>query len=369
MCSNSSNSSECLNDGQCNSDDICICTSACFVGNFCEIDYNAARLPLTSAIVQDNPSTEGIYILIFALLAFIGFINNIFALTTLFRERIRITIWGVYLIVFSILSIILMIIILSYIMTVVRYDNSTYRLLACHAIPFLSLITIDGGILCTVAIAVERVFIECWNFNVNGSRLRALLISGMIILYTCGSNLDDIFIRRISNDPLGNLICTYDFDRYPTWRYLDIVFSYAHVVIPCLVHLICSVCVLTTIARRKIFIRSTNDKLYKVWLQQLFIHRDFFIPPICIILCTLPHGILGHLLETCIPYSDKFKLRLHISFVLLLYIPQTLSFILYIYPNEIYWKEFQKTIIYRTICCYIYHKQEKRKRNYTNDKY
>jgi len=331
------------------------------VGNFCEIDYNAAHLPLTGAIIQDEPSTRDVYILVFVLFAFCGLVNNILALTTFVRERIRITIWGIYLILFSILSIVLMLTILSYIMTIVRYDNDTYRLLACHAIPFVSLITIDGGILCTVAIAVERVFIECWNFSINGSRLRALFISFIIVLYACGSNLDDIFIRRISSDLMGNQICTYDFDAHPNWRYVDIIFSYSHVVIPCVVHLICSVCVLTTIARRKIFIRSSKDKLYRVWLQQLFLHKDFFIPPICLILCILPHGILGHLLHTCIPYSDKIRLRLHISFVLLLSLPQALAFILYVCPNEIYRKEFQRTIIYRTICCYWYHKQRKMK--------
>jgi hypothetical protein len=329
------------------------------VGNFCEINYNAARLPLTGAVIQDVPSSRDIYILVFFLFGFFGLVNNILSLTTFVRERIRITAYGVYLILFSVLSIALMITILTYIMTVVRYNNDAYILSACHVIPFISLIMTDGGILCTVAIAIERVFIECFNFNINGSRIRELFVSAIIILYVAGSNIDEIFIRRISKDAMGSPICIYDFDRYPTWRRFDIVFSYTHVIIPCIVHLICSICALTTIARRKIFIRSTEKKFYRVWLQQLYLHRDFFIPPVCLILCILPHGIEGHLLETCIPYSDKFKLRLHISFVLLLFVPQMLSFILYVYPNQIYWKEFQQTFFYRKLCCYCYHKQRK----------
>ncbi|UJR22559.1 hypothetical protein I4U23_025608 [Adineta vaga] len=360
MCSNNSNSFECLHGGLCSINETCICTSTCFVGNFCEINYNAARLPLAGAIIQDYRSTRDAYIVIFVLLAFSGLINNILALTTFVRERIRMTVWGVYLIIFSLLSIALMVSILSYIMVIIRYDNDTYRLLACHAIPFVALIMMDGSILCTAAIAVERVFIECWNFSINGSRLRGLCISIGIIIYACISNLDDIFLRQITSDPFGNPVCTYDFDGYPVWRSLDIIFSYAHVIIPCVVHLICSVCVLTTIARRKIFIRSTEDKLYQVWFRQLFIHKDFFIPPVCLILCILPHGILGHLLQTCIPYSDKFKLRLHIAFVLLLYVPQTLAFILYVYPNKIYWKEFQQTFLYRSICCYCSYYQQRK---------
>ncbi|CAF3116841.1 unnamed protein product, partial [Rotaria sp. Silwood2] len=79
------------------------------------------------AIVQDYPSTRDDYIAIFVLLSLVGLINNIFSLTTFVRERIRITVWGIYLIVFSLLSIALMLTILSYIMVIVRYDNDTYR--------------------------------------------------------------------------------------------------------------------------------------------------------------------------------------------------------------------------------------------------
>jgi hypothetical protein len=329
------------------------------VGNFCEINYNAAHLPLTGAIIQDLPSTRDIYIVVFSLFGFCGLVNSILALTTFLRERIRITICGIYLIMFSILSIALMITILTYIITIVRYNNYTYKLVACHGIPFVSVVMTDGSILFTVAVAIERVLIECLNFNINGSRIRGLIVSAIIIIFVCGSNIDEIFMRRIDRDLLGRNICIYDFDGHPTWRSIDIVFSYTHVIVPCALHLICTICALTTIARRKIFIHSTEHKFCRVWLQQLYLHRDFLIPPICLIFCILPHGILGHLLETCIPYSDKSKLRLHISFVLLLFVPQMLSFILYVYPNEIYWQEFQQTFLYRKLCCYCYHKQRK----------
>jgi hypothetical protein len=362
MCSNGSSDFKCYNHGQCSSNNICICTSACFVGNYCEINYNAARLPLTGAVMQDIGSGRNVYIVVFVLFGVFGLLNNILALTTFVRERIRVTGCSIYLIMFSVLSIALMINILTYIMTITQYDNAAYQRSACYLIPYISVVMEDGSLLCTVAIAIERALIECCNFRINGSRIRGLLVSFIIILYACGSNIDELFIRRFSRDPEGNQICIYDFDRYPTWRMVDLVFSYLHFIIPCVAHLICTACVLTMIARRKIFIRGTDEKFYRVWLQQLYLHRDFLIPPTCLILCILPHGILGHLLQTCIPYSDKAKLRLHISFVLLLFVPQMLSFVLYVYPNDIYWNEFQHTIIYRTVCCYSYRKRHTLKR-------
>lgn len=363
MCLNINGSiNPCLHDGYCDSStETCVCTSPCYVGNYCEINYNAVRLPLMGAIVQDSHSSRDVYITTFVLFASLGLLNNILGLRTFLRERIRYTNCGIYLIAFSLVNIFLMLIVLSYILTIVRYSNPTYQHWACHIVPFISLIMVDGSILLTVAVAVERVLIECFDFRLYGSRLRALIVSVLILGYVCGSNIDEIFIRRISNDLVGNPVCIYDFERYPTWRRIDIVFSYAHVVIPCVMHMISTICVLTTIARRKIFINSTNKRLLYVWLHQLYLHRDFLIPPICLITCILPHGILGHLLQTCIPYSDTFKLRLHISFILMLYVPQVISFILYVCPNPIYLAEFQQTIIYRTVFRYCHHQQRQRR--------
>lgn len=360
MCSNKSNEFQCFHNSKCSENGTCICTSACFTGNFCEIVNNAARLPLSGAIMEDYPSTRNIYIIIFVLFGLIGLINNILALTTFLRERIRITVYGVYLNLLSILSIALMITILTYVMTIARYNNEIYRHSACHILPFISLILVDGGMFCTAAIAIERVFIECFNFSINGSRIRGILVCLVIIFYVAASNIDEIFIRRRIRDLNGIEICTYHFDDYPIWRRFDIIFSYTHVIIPCVVHLICSICALITIARRKLFIRNTKRKFYHEFFEQIYLHKDFFIPPLCLIICILPHGILGHILKTCIPYSNKSKVRLHIAFVLFLFVPQMLSFILYVYPNEIYWKEFQQTFIYRQCCCcYCYEKQRK----------
>jgi hypothetical protein len=122
----------------------------------------------------------------------------------------------------------------------------------------------DEGILCTAAIAIERVFIQYFNFSIQGSKIRGLFVSSIIILYVTGSNIDEIFLRRISIDAMGREVCIYDFDRYPTWRRINIEFSYTHVVIPCVVHLICSICALTTTARRKIFIHSTEHKFCRI---------------------------------------------------------------------------------------------------------
>ena len=159
----------------------------------------------------------------------------------------------------------------------------------------------DCGLLYTTAIAFERALIECFNFNINGIRIRGWIISFVIICYAIGSNLDAIFGRNMSDEGTGPKVCKYNIDQSSIWRRFDVIFYY--------IHTLCSIGILTTIARRKIFIHSTK-------------HRDFFIPPICLILCITPHGLIGHLLPVYLPYSNLIQLRLHIFTMFLLFTTQ-----------------------------------------------
>jgi len=190
--------------------------------------------------------------------------------------------------------------------------------------------------------------------NLYGTRLHAILLSIGFLVYSGISNLPAIFARTYDLDPSGKSICTYDYTLYPTWEYADIVFSYINIIVPCSAHLICSACILTAIARRKILIHRNNhpkQRIYCVWLRQLYIHRDFLIPPMFLIICLLPNAIHGHLLDRCVSYSSVIHLRVIIAFTFLLYIPLVFVYIVYIYPNDSYRKEFRQTWFYKTLCC------------------
>lgn len=76
------------------------------------------------------------------------------------------------------------------------------------------------------------------------------------------------------------------------------------------------------------------------------------------ILFVFPNSIYGNLLNLCIPYSDVVKLRLHIAFVFMLHGPIIFTFTVYIYPSEIYTKEFQETCLYRALCCCFYRRRK-----------
>ncbi|CAF4667960.1 unnamed protein product, partial [Rotaria socialis] len=126
-------------------------------------------------------------------------------------------------------------------------------------------------------------------------------------------------------------------------------------------HVIAMISILTTIARRKIYIRgyTRSLKLYRVWLEQLYINRDLLISPLAIIIFILPHVVIHFiLLPQCMKDNGMVQERLHISLLLLLDVPAALPFVIYVYPNRIYFEEFKKTNIYRKLCCYSRHRKE-----------
>jgi hypothetical protein len=354
------NSIVCFNGGQC-VEDYCDCNNVCFVGPHCEIPFNVIDLPFPSAILQDQAPTHTIYIIIITVLVFIAFVNNIFALATSLREHIRTTVCGIYIIVFATCSLILMCFFQTTALTIARYDAPTYRLWSCKIIPFISLTLGYTAMWLTVGISIEKVLIECLDFNLFGSRLRAVLFSiGSIILAAVG-NLANIFARHYTLDPLGHPICIYDYISNPAWDRFNKIFCYIHIAIPVILHVICSLCILTTITRRKILIRPTDQLSQypcRVWLQQLYAHRDFFIPALYIIFCVFPNSIYGNLLNICVPYSDVHKLRLHIVFVFILHGPIIFTFMMYIYPSEKYMGEFQETCLYQVLCCCFYRRRK-----------
>jgi hypothetical protein len=324
-------------------------------------------------MLEDTFTARIVYIIISTCLVVIGLINNIAGLMTFTRESIRITACGVYLIVFSSTSIIYMICLQISVLTIVGYDTPSYLLWSCYASPYISLTMGFTGLWTSVGIAIERVLIECFNMNLYETRRHAILVSIGFFIFSAISNFPAIFAREYAPDPSGNPICLYNYPSDSGWKQADTVFLYIDVIVPCTTHLICSACILTTIARRKILIyrnMNPNQRLYHVWLRQLYIHRDFLVPPLFLITCLLPNAIHGHLLATCVPYTSLGQLRLHIAFIFLLYIPAVFIYVVYICPNDSYRKEFQQTCFYRALgCCfhrrYKYVSQEGRPRTLT----
>lgn len=360
-CSNNTNDS-CLNGAECISD-ICSCSNECFYGDRCQAYYNILRLPFSSAMAEDTSDAHIVYVMLLTLVVIIGLLNNIVCIVISTREHIRITANGVYIFVISASGIVRKLFLQTMVLTIIGYDSSSLRIWSCYASPYISLVIGYACIWISVAIATERVLIECFNMELYETHRHAILISIGCFIYSSVANLPGIFAREFVFDPSGKSVCMYDYISHPEWSIPNIVFSYINAIVPCTAHLICTGCVLTTIVRRKILICKNNQpqqRLWRVWLRQLYLHRDFLVPPLFLIFCLLPNAIHGHLIGSCIQYNNVAHLRLHIVFIFLLHLPFVFICLVYIYPNQLYRKEFRRTWFYRVLCCGLSQKDKKK---------
>ncbi|CAF0868065.1 unnamed protein product [Adineta ricciae] len=360
-CLNNTNGS-CLNGGKCISG-ICICSNECFYGDRCQTYYNILSLPFSSAMAEDTSDAHIVYIMLLTLIVVIGLLNNIVCIIISTREHIRITANGVYIFVISTSGVIRKLFLQTVVLTIIGYDSSSLRTWSCYVNPYISLVIAYACIWISVAIATERVLIECFNMELYETHRHAIMISIGCFIYSSVSNLPRIFAREFILKPSGESICMYDYISHPEWSISDTVFSYINVILPCAAHLICTGCVLTTIVRRKILICKNSQpqqRLHRIWLRQLYVHRDFLVPPLFLIFCLLPNAIHGHLIASCIEYNNVTHLRLHIACIFLLHLPFAFICLVYIYPNQSYRKEFRQTWFYRALCCGLSRKDKKK---------
>lgn len=343
----------CPNDGKC-INHTCICRNACFTGLRCETYFNILELPMPSVILIVSKASSITYIIVFLILSAIGLANNLAALITLCRERLRITNLGLYLILFCSSNILAMILLSMNVVPLLYNEKESHLYWQCFPSAYISLTLNYMFNYLSVAIIIERVLIECYDFNLTGSRKRACTSSLLTFLIVAASNLPEWFARVLRFDPQQRLMCMYNPNKDLIWYRLQCGISYIHVILPCLVHLVSILCILNSIARRKIFIgiySTEQSNIYYVWWKQLYSHRDLLLPPLIILICTLPHGIIHYvLLGKCATSDHLAPAHLHLALLLFLHLPAVFAFLIYIYPNNIYWREFQGTIIYRRLC-------------------
>lgn len=294
---------------------------------------NILTLPITGALIYSDPSYRLPYFILFLLMIIIGLINNIFSLMTFLRARIRRSISGIYLIVYTLCSTILMILILTNLISIFYYDNCHVRLWMCHGHPYLSSVMVYTCILISATIAIEEVLNKQFNLDKYRSRRQAVIVSLTIFILVCGSHLEKIVNRRLIEHPSGDYYCTYE---EPLYHLSNQVFVYIYLILPCLIHLICLI---------SIFSIQSEKRL----LEKIFFLKNHFIPSIFIILCLISNSFYR--------YFSPYSIGIHVLFLCLFYAPQLFTYMIYVYPNNFYVKEFYQMWIHKKLCCCFYHQE------------
>lgn len=313
----------CLNDSNCASGSRCV-SKICVYPNR-DIGNSSLILPIVGAILYDTPSLRYVYFCIFICLASIGLISNIFSLITFMRDRIRFTISGIYLILFSICGIVLMILFLTNLIIVFHYDNYLLRLWACHGYPYVFQLMFNTSILMSTMIVIENILNRYFGFDRFRSRKCALFIFLNLFILISITNLDKIFIRCLISNQSGRLYCIYKHPSSSFWHYINHSTSYLYLIIPGIIHLVYIIFILFKIKQQK---------------QKWYRYLDLILPSLIILLCLCPFIIFRY-----ITYSYMSSIRLHIGFILILYIPQIFTFTIYVLPNKYYLEEFRRSWI------------------------
>ena len=294
---------------------------------------NILTLPIIGALIYDHPSYRLPYFILFLLLIIIGMINNILALMTFLRERIRYSISGIYLIVYSLCSMILMNLILMNLISIFYYENYYIRLWMCHGHPYLSSVMVYTCILISTAIAIEEVLNKQFNLEKYRPRRQAVIISLMIFILVCGSHLEKIVNRRLIRHRSGEYYCTYE---EPLHHLSSQVFVYIYLILPCSIHLICLITIFS--------IKSEKSSLEKIFFLQ-----NHLIPSIFIILCFISNSFYR--------YFSPHPISTHVLFLCLFYAPQIFTYMIYVCPNNFYVREFYQIWIHQKLCYCFYNKQ------------
>jgi hypothetical protein len=114
-----------------------------------------------------------------------------------------------------------------------------------------------------------------------------------------------------------------------------------------LVNLICTITLLILIVR----IRANADKKKSRWQtfkQEFKKNKEIFIPSIILIISALPHLIISFSLG-CSDLDTKWQRYMLIISFFSAYVPQTLSFHLYVKPSKFFLEEFRKTKVWKIL--------------------
>jgi hypothetical protein len=294
---------------------------------------------------------EFVYTTVIAVMLLMALVNNIACLQTFLLNDIRLTNCGIFQIFYCFIGLFTMIGMQLRMLTMLTFDSLTqayfYRYIACNIIPVMVIIMGDTCMWLSALLVIEFVLLECFDLNLYRSRWFSVLSSIIGFVLTSGSHAHEIIARRPLPDPdeINSYTCTFI---YPLpLDIIDKVLRVCHIIIPCAIHFIASICILISITRRTLFVRARHDT-FRVFINECIKRKHSFVPALFIILSNLPHLIL-HLKDKCEDAHNISLLRTHIAFNILVYLPPSITFFIYIYPSKSYMYEFKKTLMGRRL--------------------
>ena len=323
---------------------VCICYP-CYYGDTCEEEVFSRNLWIAGQTAQ-TPQMLTAYKFFLVFFSIIQLLNCLLCLQVYFFSRkIRITNVGVYLIFNSIILFLMSIeeLVTSVLLYFVDRLPLRYFEIQClidQKFLLISLTSIaDWSI---VLIGVERMLVECLQYNQYDSRKRSISMSLLVFIICPLTTIPGIFtlknIPANKLNPLTNaLLIPYSCINYtPTGYIIFKVISSIHGYGTMLCYILLCVIVFTHLVRHRRRIAPNYTILQNVYVV-LRNHRDFFIPLVIPILFSIPMIVINEMM-TCAKASKLESL----PYLLLVFAcifglsTKAFTFLYYILPSNVY---------------------------------
>jgi hypothetical protein len=349
------NGAECFQDyPTCPTASICVCKD-CFYGSRCQYSTKGFDLSLDIILgynIERNlafskqPTIVKVSTGLASLMFVIGLISGIFSILTFQAKNSKKTGCGIYLLITSIVSILLVIMfswkmILLIVSHMGLITRRSFLLINCVMTDFLLRVLLGISDWLNACVAMERIVatIKGPYFDLRKSKHVSKYVIIVVILFVVASTLPDPFHRELVDD----------LEDSETWCIISYSHSFAlfnsivlvfHFLIPFITNIISAFLIIIMTARQ----RSTAQKQLKRsehLREQFQLHKHLLISPCILCVLGLPRLIMSFLSGCMSSTRDSwfFLFGYFISFT-----PPILTFFIYVLPSKTYKKEFLLSI-------------------------
>jgi hypothetical protein len=382
--------SHCLAGGHClkgnrlhPNDFICLCPP-CHSGTKCQFNSNSFAFTLDQLFYTDLISTTnqkmtvGLLIIIPILLFLLAIPNNLFSIITFRRQNCLCNGIGQYLLYMSVINQ------LNLGLLAARLIHLAIHITGLHSNPLVDnylckilsyLLTTSGRMVYWLSslVAIERVYMTLF---LNGRWLRKPHIARRLIIFIIISILisdihEIIFVKSlfgINNDKGSMCVIEFPINSRSTWLLFHLILSIMNSILPLLINICCTITISYVVAKTKVNTRKTatilDDKTtthesrlttFRTQLHLVFEvlseNKELVIGPgITLVpqLFSLPLFIISFTLY-CRNLESSWVRYLLIASYSTSFIPQLISFMLYILPSSFYSTEWRSTKIGRWV--------------------
>ncbi|CAF1091178.1 unnamed protein product [Rotaria sordida] len=154
----------------------------------------------------------------------------------------------------------------------------------------------------------------------------------ILMIFIC--NGTEVIFHRLINDPRKpkHFVCTIEFPE-SDWRILETIFRFIMHLIPFLLNMYAVITIIRTVARSKANINKTSF-LSEIW-KQIKQYNEQLACPTLMIICSTPELLMA-LIVKCHEWDNVYRRSLMLAMHLLSFVPQMLTYNLFIQPSKTY---------------------------------